>query len=96
MTDTSEAPYAPGAVVVLASDGGKMTVVKCLPTTELADSHKYPSQWAVHVRWVQEDGTFHDRMFDAALVKLYRSQWEIMQDGMKLALARDEGERLRT
>lgn len=93
MHDTTEAPYAPGAVVALTSDGGRMTVVKCLPTAELPDAHKYPSPWVVKVQWVQEDGTFHDRLFDAALVKLYRSNWDRMQDGMKLALERhrDEG-----
>jgi hypothetical protein len=91
MTDTNEAPFAPGAVVVLTSDGGKMTVVGCLPTADLPDADSYRTPWAIRVQWLQEDGTFHDRTFDSVLVKRYRSNWDRMQEGARLAmLPKDE------
>ena len=86
MTDETNAPYTVGQVVVYKSGGGRMTVERCIPASEATALVALGSNWAVLVNWLQDDGVPHERLIDAAMLELYRSNYEKMMAGAQLAL----------
>jgi hypothetical protein len=88
MSQAVEPPFEPGRVVVYKSGGGRMTVVRCVPTahvprpwngaTDSIDS--WDGDWGVKVAWVQDDGVPHDRFIEPGLIEIYRSDFEKAHD----------------